>query len=202
MRLYRLIAGLTGWFALILQYVLMVQGGWTLFATVNFLSYFTILSNLLAALALTLPLFMPSAFHSASLRTAVALYMAVTGLIYSTVLQGLWAPQGWAFVADALLHYVMPALYLVDWAFFADKRELRYRDVPRWLVFPALYAVYSLLRGSLADWYPYPFLDAGKLRYETVAINAALVVTLFAGLAFALVWIGQRLPWGAKNTQS
>lgn len=96
----------------------------------------------------------------------------------------------------------MPLLYLTDWAIFADKRALRYSDVPRWLVFPALYAVYSLLRGLVADWYPYPFLDAGKLGYGAIAINVALVVALFAILAFALAWIGQRLPRGPKNTQS
>jgi hypothetical protein len=201
MRFYRLAAGSVGWFALILQYVLMVQAGWTLNVTVNFFSYFTILSNLLAALALFVPVFMPSAFRSGSLRTGVALYMTVTGLIYVTVLRNIWDPQGWAFVADALLHYMMPVLYLIDWVLFAEKRSLRYGDVPRWLIFPALYAGYSLLRGSVADWYPYPFLDVSKLGAGPVAINVMLVVALFACLGFALAWIGRHLPARLENTQ-
>lgn len=114
MRFYRSVASGIGWFALVLQYVLMLQGSWTLSATVNFFSYFTILSNLLAALALTVPLFAPSAFRSASMRTAIALYIAVTGLIYTTILQGLWAPQGWAFVADARAAALRHAVALSD----------------------------------------------------------------------------------------
>ena len=59
---FRIAAGILGWAALILQYALVLTG--TLGAdsftrTINFFSYFTILTNILAALALTLPMLAP-----------------------------------------------------------------------------------------------------------------------------------------------
>ena len=187
MRAYRLIAGLVGLFALVLQYGLILQAvpGRPAFATVNFFSYFTILSNVLVMLALLLPALAPSNavarfFLRPGARTAIALYIAVTGLIYATVLQFLWAPQGWAFVADALLHYVMPLLYLLDWLLFAPRRSARRANLPIWLLFPAGYAVWSLARGAVAGWYPYPFLDVATLGYGAVLLNAAGLVALFA----------------------
>ena len=55
---FQITAGILGWVALILQYALVLTG--TLGAdsitrTVNFFSYFTILTNIVVALALTLP---------------------------------------------------------------------------------------------------------------------------------------------------
>jgi hypothetical protein len=61
-KMFRMAAGLLGWFALALQYGLILAGDFDTNAitrTINFFSYFTILTNILAALALTLPIIAP-----------------------------------------------------------------------------------------------------------------------------------------------
>jgi hypothetical protein len=81
MKAYRSITTLIVWFGLLLQYVLMVRGqsGEVFVArTVNFFSYFTILSNLLAAVALSAPTVAPASpigryFAKPSVRTAIVL---------------------------------------------------------------------------------------------------------------------------------
>lgn len=61
-KMFRITAGLLGWFALALQYGLVMAGDFDtgpFSRTINFFSFFTILTNILAALALNLPVIAP-----------------------------------------------------------------------------------------------------------------------------------------------
>jgi hypothetical protein len=194
-RAYRLMAGATGWFALALQLAIVLAGagpGRHVAAGVNFFSYFTILSNLAAASMLTLPPLAPASaaarfFERGAVKGAVTLYMTITGLIYTFVLAALWSPSGWQFVADALLHDVMPALVLAYWLFFVERGTLGWSVVPYWLVFPLAYSLYTLLRGPWAAFYPYPFMDVAKLGLPAVLVNMAGVTALFVAVGLVLV---------------
>jgi hypothetical protein len=48
--------------------------------------------------------------------------------------------------------------------------------------------VYTLLRGPLAQWYPYPFVDVKELGYTKVFINSAMVCAVF--IFFSLLFTG------------
>ena len=197
MKTYRSVAALVVWFGLLLQYFLMVRGqsGEALATrTINFFSYFTILSNLLAAVALSAPAVAPGGpigrfFAKPSVRTAVVLYTSVTAATYIVILQGLWNPQGLQWVADTTLHYVTPALFLIDWLLFTPKGGLRWRSVLPWLTFPLVYGLYSIFRGPLSGFYPYPFLDVSNLGLARVVANMAAMSGFFLamGLAFILI---------------
>ena len=195
MKVFRSVAAIVVWFGLILQYGLMVQGQTpdiAVYRTANFLSYFTILSNLLAAISLTMPTIWPTSrigmfFARPGVRTAVTLYMSVTAATYIAILAALWKPQGWQWVADTTLHYVAPALILLDWLLFTPKGAVRWSSVPLWLIFPLGYGVYSIVRGPIASFYPYPFLDASVLGMSKVMVNMAAMSALFAILGVVLV---------------
>lgn len=165
-----------------------------------FFSFFTILSNLLATFCLAAFAF-PGCGHLAFFRrpkvaTAIALYMLVVAAIYIAILEGLWAPEGLTRVLDRLLHYVMPALFLVFWAAFVPKGGTAYADIPGFLAFPAFYGAYVMLRGAASGEYPYPILDAGKLGYPAALTNMAAILALFLILGLAFVaydhWAGKR----------
>jgi hypothetical protein len=187
MTAYRAIAGLVGWAALALQYWLTIRGQAPAMAaerTVNFFCYFTVLTNLLTALALTAPLAAGgTAFGrwwlKPSVRAGVALYIAVVMAIYHLLLRQIWDPRGWQLVADLTLHYAMPILYLIDWLAFAPKTGLAWRTAVLWLAFPALYGVWTLIHGALSGWYPYPFLDVTALGYPRTFANMAGMVVAF-----------------------
>ena len=195
------VAALVGWFALVLQFVLIVSIDSPLTVgarIVNFFSYFTILSNLLAAIVLTV-----CAVHNRSgpfhvfakppVLAATAVYMGVTGLVYFFILRALWDPQGWARVADDLLHYAMPVLYLGFWAVFVRKGRLRPALIPVLLVFPVAYAIYTLIRGGLIGWYPYPFLDLRTHEVNEIVLNVSLLTVGFALFAAMLVTFDRML---------
>ena len=180
------VIAITAWFALALQLYLMLKRapsiGFSATDTViNFFSYFTILSNLLVAKSLTVSLLLPSSpfgifFSKMSVQSAIAVYIFIVGLVYNLVLRNLWDPEGWQLVADNLLHVAVPVLYVLFWLIFTPKKILQWKNIFPLLIFPAVYLVYTLIRGSVAGWYPYPFVNADKLGYGQVAVNSLLVL--------------------------
>ncbi len=194
-RLIALVLAVVGWFALVLQLYLTATtespfsvGG----RIANYFSFFTILSNILVASVLTAVAADSRSGWSALLvrprvMAAAALYIGVTGLVYFLILAALWNPQGWSLVADSLLHYVMPPLYLIFWAGFAPRGRLSPADIPAMLIFPVAYAAYSLARGPLVQWYPYPFLDLDQNSVGQIGLNIVLFLVGFSLFAAMLV---------------
>ena len=190
-RLYRAVFACVGWFALILQYWLTISGNPHMGAgelTLNFFSYFTILSNILVALALTAPVVAPNSrlgrwSASEGVRAAVAMYIVVVGLTYHFLLAGIWAPQGWSLLANNLLHYVMPAAFVVDWLAFTPKGRLRWVDPAKWLIPVLIYGGWTLLHGKLSGWWPYWFVDV-----DTLGLGKTIVY--FAGLLVFFLIVG------------
>ena len=194
--IYTIALAVITWFAIILQLYL------TTGSIINFLSYFTILSNLLIALSLTVPILLPSSkpgvyFSQLPFQTATALYILIVGLVYNTALRGLISLSGWDLAADTLLHVVVPVLYLLYWVIFRPLGTLKWRDCLYWALFPFLYLAYSLLRGSVAHWYPYPFLNADSLGYGKVFLNSIIVTVVFIVAGMVLIAVN---GWTKKKS--
>ena len=197
-----IVAAVAG-FALVLQYVLLVNAAIAigpLLATVRFFSYFTILGNLLVLLITATFAFMPESgfgrwFARPLVRGPVALYIGVTFGIYATILHALWDPQGAQWWADSSLHYAMPVLYLSWWLFAVPHGPLRWSDVLRWLLLPLAYVCGVFLRGAWVREYPYPFLDLGVVALPEVLRDCAGVFAVFLALGAVLVavdrWSGR-----------
>jgi hypothetical protein len=196
-----MVAAAIAWFAITLQYYLIVRyktEGDLVEAAIDLLAFFTMLSNILVALAMTLPWLAPESrlgafFSRPSVRTAIASYIILVSAVYYTILRKLWNPEGWQLVADTLEHCVAPALYLIDWLVFVPKGTLRIKSVPWWLIFPVSYAFYSLINGAVTGYYPYPFLDVTKLGYDRVLLNMAVLTAAFAFLGLVLVGIDRMI---------
>lgn len=97
---YRMAAAAVAWFALVLQYYLTITkpGASPIEATIRYFSFFTILTNILVALALTLPWLAPDTgtgrfFDRPSVRTAILSYIIIVAVIYHYLLAKLWNPR-------------------------------------------------------------------------------------------------------------
>jgi hypothetical protein len=195
-KLYEVVLALVTWIAIILQFYLADNA-------VNFISYFTILCNVLIAVSLSVLLVLPKSnlgkfFSLITVRSAIALNILIVGLVYNTVLRGIWEPKGWQLVADNLLHVAVPIFYLIYWLLFIPKGTLKWKDGIAWAYFPLIYLIYSLIRGHFVGWYPYPFLDVAKLGYTPVFINAGFVVIAFVAIALLMIWADRLI--GRKET--
>jgi hypothetical protein len=165
--------------------------------------YFTVLTNLLVALAMSAVAagrWPGGARASDSALAAVTLYIVLVGVVYHLLLADFRHPTGWALVADIGLHYVEPALVLVTWLAFAPKRRLRWRDPLYWLAYPAAYGLYIQLRGALDDWYPYPFLATNALGLEQALYNILRLGGAILLLGLLLIAIGRGLSRPAADT--
>jgi hypothetical protein len=187
---------LLGWFAVVTQYIIMMENRVESAAetTIRFFSFFTILTNSIVAVYFTAQIFNPenSLLTKPGTLTSITLQIVVVGLVYQTVLRPIWNPQGLQKIVDELLHSVLPVLTVIYWWFYEQKSEVKFRQIPGWLIYPLVYLIFILIRGSASDFYPYPFIDVTTLGYQAVIINSLVMLILFAGIAFLLVGIGRR----------
>ena len=199
------------WFALGLQVYLMIAAApegspAVLDRVVNYFSFFTILTNLLVAVMLTVPLVATKTtwgrfFSSATARAGTTVYIVIVGATYSLLLRQLWNPQGAGKVADVLLHDAVPVFYVVYWLIFAPKAGLRWKNALLWLMYPIAYMLYTLVRGVITGWYPYHFIDAGALGFPRALGNAAGLLLVFFVVGLLAVAVGRWMSRGQTQYQ-
>jgi hypothetical protein len=164
------------------------------FSAGNFFSFFTIQSNILAALLLAATAVVRHAERTAlfdAVRGAVTLYITITGVVFALLLSGhqesLDTHIAWV---NFVVHKLIPVACLADWLIDPPRHRLPMRTAVIWLAYPLAWFVYTLGRGPSANWYPYPFVDVDKLGYGDVLWRAAILAVAFLGAAAAFVAIG------------
>lgn len=163
---------------------------------VRFFSYFTVQSNLLVLAATTLLALNPVRDGRVfRLVRLTALYgIAVTFVIYLTLLLPILDLHGASFWTDKLLHVASPLLALIGWFLFGPRPRIDLATVGWSLVWPALYVTYTLVHGLDSwRWYPYPFVDVNALGYLQVVINGLGILVLLVLLALGLRWLDSKL---------
>jgi len=195
---YALGAGVVGLFMVVLQLVVYLRTGVAPVGVMllRFFCYFTILTNLLAALVFVGIGLRRSA--SASRLTAVTGYMLVVGIIHYFFLRGLREIYGAERVADEFLHVVLPLSCLVYWLFLVQKSGLRWRSAFGWLGYPVLYILWILVVGVLTGFYPYPFADVNRLGYARALGNGGMILIGFWIVFMVLILLGRKLPLSKK----
>ena len=207
-RWFHLVTFLVAAVALVLQFVLICQGHKAVEVAhgdsgpdlstriVRFFSYLTIWSNMLvawsaAALALGRDRNTP---WGRALRLDTVALIAMVGIVHFLLLRPLLDLHGSDWVADKLLHMVVPAVAVVGWALFGPRGRAHIADLPRFLVIPVGWMVYTLVRGPFVDWYPYPFIDVDQHGYGVVALNSAGISVILLVLAFVAIKLDPKLP--------
>lgn len=200
------VAAVVGWVTIALRFYLSIDtslangtgvGG----GVVVFLSYFTVLTNILVVLVWTAggvgaatkatQASVLSFFRRPGVASAIAVYITVVAVIYHGLLSQLWDPQGLTKVVDFMLHTVLPGLYLIYWWLGIPKHNLRWHWAVTWLSYPVGYSVYTLLLGAIRHKYPYPFSDVTTLGYLRVLLNSCFVLSFFAVLSLVFIGLGR-----------
>jgi hypothetical protein len=194
---YKLFFGLLGLSAIVTEIAVIAERG--RFDPVNFFSYFTIETNLLVFITLLLSAIAVAAGKNgklATLRSAVTIYILIVGIGFSVLLAGI---EGITLTAvpwdNVVLHYIMPVAMLVDFLIDRPKRTIPFKKSLAWLLFPVIYVGYSLTRGALTGWYPYPFLNPNPKGYGAVAVTVVGLLVLALGLTWIILKLsGKRKP--------
>lgn len=158
-------------------------------------SYFTILSNVVVAIVLTMLVRNPSVFDEKgrrgtiwrALRVDSLIMISITGIVYQLLLNE-GGKVGWDLISDTLQHAVNPAVTVLVWLIVGPRGHISLRGIGHAMVLPIAWAVYALVRGGVIGAYPYFFLDVSTEGLIPVIVFIAQIM-LFA-IAIALVLLG------------
>lgn len=160
------------------------------FNPTRFFLFFTILSNLTAT-----AVFIEGGRRQMTGRSpvpdmwrgAAVVFMTVTFVVFALLLRDLQEQLNTNIAwVDTVLHRVMPVAVMADWLIEPPHGQLGFRRalVP-WLAPPLVWTAFTMIRGALDGWYPYPFLDPDNGGYGTVALYMVAITGLFV----AVIWL-------------
>ena len=195
---------------LVTSYNFWLANGLTVWLSIaNFFSFFTIESNVGSVVVLLIGAFFlvsrrgqdPRWFNL--LRFCVVTYMGVTGIVYNLLLRNIELPQGatlgWS---NEILHVWAPIYLVLDWVLAPGRSPLNWKDLRVVVIFPILWAVYTLIRGPFTPgealgqsyWYPYPFLNPNLSPngYLSVAFYVILIAVFICTVAAGAIWVSKR----------
>lgn len=205
----RLLA-IAAWFGVLLQLWLSVRlalanGRSAISGLITYFGYFTILTNIFVALVCTAGSLRRRAANRSLLYglSAVGCSTAsilVVGVSYHALLREIWAPQGAEWLANLVLHYLVPAGALLHWfAYSFADRQTRWAPVS-WCWYPLAYFAYVMTRGEILFSYPYPFIDVLALGYVQTIVNAIGFLIGFIVVGYVLLGLKRLALPGGRTT--
>jgi hypothetical protein len=145
------------------------------------LVYFTIQSNLFAALCLFLFIVMPERRRFKGILRGISLIaILTTGIVFNFVLNK--AGFGWG--TATVTHVAAPIGYVLDWILFDAHGYMKWKDIFLWLLYPLIYCALSVYTGIVSGFSVYYFLDvsmgyAALSRWILALLGMAIVVCFF-----------------------
>lgn len=184
---FKTVIALLGFSAIVTEIATLVER--QTFNLVNFLSYFTVENNIIFAFVILLSAFATAAGKSSRLLDALrgfsTVFIVVVGIGFAILLAGLEGVQLTAVPWDnTVLHYIVPIAAVVDYLIDRPRHHLSFSRSIFWIIFPIGYFAYSLVRGSMINWYPYPFLNPAN-GVEALVITAAGLLAV----SVVLIWL-------------
>ena len=164
------------------------------FVATEYFGYFTIQSSLMNVVVLLVggSLALRSRVDPqllTTVRMSVLTYAVVTGAVYNVLLRNVvsdgFIGVGWP---NEVLHVWAPIFIALDWILSPGRPAVAWQRLGYALIYPVLWVVYALLRGTATGFYTYPFLDPGQPGgYVTVALYVLGIAVFIAGLAAAAI---------------
>ncbi|MBC7442607.1 MAG: Pr6Pr family membrane protein [Ramlibacter sp.] len=164
------------------------------FVATEYFGYFTIQSSLMNVVVLLVGGSL--AWRSrvdpqllTGVRMSVLTYAVVTGAVYNALLRNVvsdgFIGVGWP---NEVLHVWAPIFIALDWILSPGRPSLAWKRLGYALIYPILWVVYALLRGTLTGFYTYPFLDPAQPGGPAgVALYVLGIAAFIGGLAAAAI---------------
>ena len=193
----RLVA-IVAWFGLLLQLWLSVRlalanGSPVIGGLITYFGYFTILTNIFVALVCTAGSLSRRATPDCSflyrLPAVGCSTAAIVGVAigYHALLREVWMPQRAEWVANLVLHYIVPTGALLHWLVYSCADRPAWWAPLSWCWYPLAYFAYVMTRGEFLFSYPYPFIDALALGYIQTILNAIGFLIGFIVVGYVLL---------------
>lgn len=146
------------------------------------LLYFTVIVNLFVAILFTGAALGAERIATPFLLGGVTIAILLVGIVYNTLLKGMFELSGGAKLADLINHSVTPVTVTLFWIFVAPKGGLTRRAPLQWALLPLAYFAYALTRAGIEGKYPYPFMNVAELGWPRTLINASIMALGFVAM--------------------
>jgi hypothetical protein len=119
--------------------------------------------------------------------------ITITGIVYHWLLSGLRELYGLALFGDLLAHSAVPIMAVLGFFVFGP-RGLATKQVA-WLtlVYFVAWGIFTVTRGQMVDWYPYPFIDVNDKGWARVIVNGTGIAIFYVAVAFGFLVIDRLL---------
>jgi hypothetical protein len=161
----------------------------------EYFSYFTIQSSLINIVVLLTGGVLALRWREdpelyTAVRMSTVAYAVVTCVVYNLLLRGL-PPEGFVGVQwpNEVTHVWIPILVVADWLLSPGRAPLAWGRIWLAIGYPLAWLAFTLVRGVLTGWYPYPFLEPDGPDGPVSVIVYIAGITLFI-LAVSVVAIG------------
>ena len=167
---------------------------------INVLSYFTIHSHIIMIIVLLTAIIVGAIGRTEPTWLTTARLLATTYVVISGAVFGLLILDGsrsqfllLAPPSSMVLHFGLPFYALAD-LFAFTRRKLPLKMAWISLAFPVAWAIYTLIRGRAANWYPYFFVNPDRAGgYGMIGLYALGLATVILGLATVLILVSNAL---------
>lgn len=171
-----------------------------IFRPFEYFAYFSIVSAIVAGLflittSLGLLLKLEDTKWVEIARLSLTVAMVVVGVVYHLLLADVAndvrdGDYVWPVFPNEMIHTYAPILIVIDYLLSIKAFRIRLRAALWVAVFPLVWLVFSVVRGSITNWWPYWFINpngeggvVGVMTY-LVAITALFLVLGFTVLGF------------------
>ena len=96
-------------------------------------------------------------------------------------------------MANMLVHYLVPIMAVSGFLVFGPRGQLSGRIARFSLLFLFAWIVFTIIRGEIIDWYPYPFIDVITKGWPRVIVNGIAISLAYVGTAFLFLLIDRAL---------
>lgn len=192
--IYRILFAGLSWFTFIASIVIYGLFYGPFFEWFNSFKAFTIQTNFLVTIWLTLAILWhkkPETLEKITglLKGALTVYITITFIFYAILLAPFFPPPtGWAAFTNLVFHYITPIAFIVDWILTENKLRYKWKYLPYWsFIYPVCYLAFIFIHGALTGSFIYYFFDINALGILMVAIFVLIIIT--TGIVLGCVYI-------------
>lgn len=156
---------------------------------IDLFGYFTIWSNALVAITITMLFINPKRDDKRFkwLRNTSLLMILMTGILYHLLIAPTANPESWNIYTNAFQHYITPIVTVLVWLLVGPRKWFDFKMTVSVFAIPTAYLIYTFARGAIIDRYPYGFFDV--IEYGYLSVGTTLIMIYVAGYVLALLFL-------------
>jgi len=192
--IYRIIFAGLSWFTIIGGVVIHVLTGGSILGWFNSFKSFTMQSNLIVTVWLTLAIIWhnkPETLEKISglLKGAFTVFITITLIFFAILLAPFYTPPaGWSAFSNLVLHYITPIAFIVDWILTENKMRYKWKYLYYWIfIYPVCYLAFVFIHGTFTGHYIYYFFNINALGILVVAFFVSIIIT--TGIVLGCLYI-------------